>query len=202
MLALPRGSRLICPLGKLTRLFRVLLPRTQPIVTRSLVTLCPSNIAQILPEAKVRILHRLEMLELKIHRLALVDLGRVGLFIIRLGFKLGQRESRLAQIADLTSIPSRATMLTVVLLGEVLDGGGVEDDLAVLLLEALLGEVEVELEDVDGLFFVKLGVVEAHVDSGCKGFVKIANTVGGQEQDSCIVFQYSQKYCRFHPIRF
>ena len=91
-----------------------------------------------------------------------------------MGVVLRERQSRLARVANLPTIPAPERVFPEVPGGELEYGLLVELNVPVPTVEALPDEVEVEIEDVAGLVFVKFRVVEAYVDPGGERFVKVA----------------------------
>lgn len=133
---------------------------------------------------EIRIAHRVEVPYRQLHHgVGLED----GLVAVALGLELGERQRRLAGVADLAPVPPRVRVLGEVLGREAADAHLVDVDAALLVREALLDHLHVDFEYFDRLFRVELGVVEADVDAGREGFVKVADSVGCQEEDAGIV---------------
>ena len=55
--------------------------------------------------------------------------------------------------------------------------------------------VEIQLPDFPGLAFTKVRVVEANVNAGPEGLVNSAYAVGGEKEDSRVIFQDPQEDC-------
>lgn len=66
-------------------------------------------------------------------------------------------------------------------------------DFAALVAEALLDDAQVEAEDFARGRFVEGRVVEGDVDAGGEGLVKVADAVGREEEDACVVFEDAEE---------
>lgn len=150
------------------------------------VALGAPDVAEILAEVEVGLLDRLEVLQLQLDDGGLVNLA-VDVECAALRVELGQGQRRLARVADLSAVPPVIQMLLEVLQSKVFDGGSVEVDAPALLFEALLYEIKVELEHLERLDLVQRRVVQAHVDSGGKGLVKVSDAVRGEKENTGVV---------------
>lgn len=112
-----------------------------------------------------------------------------------LSLELGQCQGCLASVPDLTTIPSHLCVGVPVVRGVFDNLVFVNLDFSALFLEAAPNHTDVESEDLQRGREVELGVMKTDVDTGCKRFVKVANTVGGEKQNSRVVFENSEEDC-------
>lgn len=108
---------------------------------------------------------------------------------------LGKGQSGLTCVADLPAIPSHLLVRVPVVGSKLEDARFVNVNLHPLSLNPLADEFEIEFKDSHGRFISKGRIVQADVDSGSEGFIKIADSVGGQEQDPRVIFKHSQEHC-------
>lgn len=111
-----------------------------------------------------------------------------------MGLKFREGERGLARVADLATVPAGVRVLGEVAGCEATDLHAVNFDDATSGFEAVLDHVHVELEDPDGFVFVEFGVVETDVDAGGEGFVEVADAVGGEEEDTGVVFHEAEEH--------
>lgn len=110
-----------------------------------------------------------------------------------LSFELGECQRCLAGVSDLTPVPPPALFAGMeVGLGEGSDI--VNGDFALLVPEALFDHSDVDFEDLDDFFTVQLRVVETDVDTRGKGFIKVTNSICGQEENPGVVLKNSKKH--------
>ena len=57
----------------------------------------------------------------------------------------------------------------------------------------LVKSCQIDFEDIESLFLVQWGIVEADVNPGFESLIHGANTVRGQEQNTIVVFKNSKE---------
>lgn len=116
----------------------------------------PVQIIHVPVELEIHVAHRVEVPDRQLHHgVGLED----RLVAVALGLELGERQRRLAGVADLAPVPPRVRVLGEVLGREAADAHLVDVDAALLVREALLDHLHVDFEYFDCLFGVELGVV-------------------------------------------
>lgn len=116
----------------------------------------------------------------KLRHSKLYDSVRIqdGLVHVSLRLELRQSKGCLARISDLAAVPTRVAMVVEVFGGEASNSHLVDIDPSTLQDKTLLDHLHVNLEHSYCLILVECWVVEADVDPGGEGLVKVADAVG------------------------
>ena len=104
--------------------------------------------------------------------------------------KFCERDGGLEGVLDLASVPWASLGFQegfVVLFRVSLDCFAIHFDTPPVLNQAF----QVHFPDLDGRVLIELGIVKFHVDAGLEGFVEIPHFVGGEKEDSGVVFEHA-----------
>jgi hypothetical protein len=71
----------------------------------------------------------------------------------------------------------------------------VDCDRLPILFEAFFDETNVEVQNRLSGFFCQLWIFKADMDARSESFVKVADPVRRKEQNPCVIFEYTEKYC-------
>ena len=118
---------------------------------------------------------------------------KYGLVAVTLSLKLGQRQCCLARVSDLSPVPPRITMLSEVSVSKTTHAQFIDLNLATLPCEALLDQSKINSKDFARVDLRKHGVVQADVDAGGEGLIKITHAVCRQEEDAGVVLKYPEE---------
>lgn len=115
---------------------------------------------------------------------------------------MGKRVRDLKSVPNLLTIPSLRLLVIVKMVpGEFKDAGVVDVNSSMVWSARCLGcfdlvkSYQIDLEDLNSLFFVQRRIIEADVSSRFESLIDGANTVGCQEQDAIVVFKHSKEHC-------
>jgi len=98
-----------------------------------------------------------------------------SLMAVSLGLKLGQRQSSLTGIADLTTVPSCQRVSGIVIGSKSYDI--VDNNCSLLIFKALLDHIYVDLEYLHSLFLAQLRIVQADMDARGEGLIEVADAI-------------------------
>lgn len=152
----------------------------------------PVQVSDVAREVQVCLGDEFKVSNLELHVGVGVFDNRRMLFV-ELSFKLGQGEGGLAGVSDLSPIPAVEGVLVEVFPDKIAYFNFVGLEIARGVNKSIFDELQVQTEDLKRVGSLQFRVVQADVDTGRKGLVKVTDTVGREEKDSSVVLKNSQE---------